>query len=174
MRPYRTALLIFSRIELTSDLFLTDGNLPMSFLFLRSIHPRTVESGFIAIRRWRFFYAHGWAVSTPMLSQLTLVLALDTPCIHPKIYALTCGRFHGHQLWQKNESFVGAWILECIEDKLGRDQFGAIKRRSTVHALISMTHLWSCALDKGDLPEYCLSITPKPLITWIIQSCSTN
>jgi len=46
-----------------------------------------------------------------------------------------------------------SWVrgfLECIEDKLGRDQFGALKRRSTAHTLISMTHLCSCALDKGD------------------------
>ena len=42
---------------------------------------------------------------------------------------------------KKFESFVGAWILECIEDKLGRDQFGALKRRSTTHALIIMVHL---------------------------------
>ena len=45
---------------------------------------------------------------------------------------------------------MGAWILECIEDKLGRDQLGALKRRSTVHARVSMTHLRSCSLDKGD------------------------
>ena len=25
-----------------------------------------------------------------------------------------------------------------------------------------------------DMPEYCLSITPKPLITWIVQYCLTN
>ena len=47
------------------------------------------------------------------------------------------------------ESFVGTWILDTIQHKLGNDQFGALKGRSTTHALVSMTHQWSCALDKG-------------------------
>ena len=85
---------------------LTVGNLPMSFLFLRSIHP--------------------------------------------KIYAVTCDQFHWHQLWQKKLWIFCGGALIFIEDKLGRDQFGALKRRSTAYALISMTHIWSCALDTGD------------------------
>ena len=47
------------------------------------------------------------------------------------------------------ESFVGSWILDSTQNKLGNDQFGALKGRSTTHALVSMTHQWSCALDKG-------------------------
>jgi len=46
------------------------------------------------------------------------------------------------------ESFVGSWILDSIQNKLGNDQFGVLKGRSTTHALVSMTHQWSCALDK--------------------------
>ena len=88
-------------------MFLTDGNLPMSFLFLKVHPPKDIRSDLRPI-------------------SLTPTLA------------------------KKFESFVGAWILECIEDKLDRDQFGALKRRSTSRALISMTHLWSCALDKGE------------------------
>jgi len=47
------------------------------------------------------------------------------------------------------QSFVGTWILDSIHNKLGNDQFGTLKGRSTTHALISMTHQWWCTLDKG-------------------------
>ena len=47
------------------------------------------------------------------------------------------------------ESFVGQWTLEKIYDKIDTQQFGAIKGRSTTHALTSMFH-WSEALDRGD------------------------
>ena len=35
-------------------------------------------------------------------------------------------------------------------DKIDSQQFGAIKGRYTTHALTSMFHLWSEALDRGD------------------------
>jgi hypothetical protein len=45
------------------------------------------------------------------------------------------------------ESLVGRWILSKIADKFDARQFGALKRRSTVHALIDITHTWHQALD---------------------------
>ena len=36
------------------------------------------------------------------------------------------------------ESIVGAWILERIENKLDVYKYGALKGRSTTHALIDM------------------------------------
>jgi hypothetical protein len=47
------------------------------------------------------------------------------------------------------ESFVGAWILERIEDQLDGRQYGALKRRSTTHALVDMLHHWNSATDQG-------------------------
>jgi hypothetical protein len=47
------------------------------------------------------------------------------------------------------ESFVGVWILERIEDKLDDHQYGALKCRSTTHALVDMLHHWHNAVDKG-------------------------
>jgi len=44
------------------------------------------------------------------------------------------------------ESFVWQWTLEKMYDKMDTQQFGAIKGRSTTHALTSMFHLWSEAL----------------------------
>ena len=40
------------------------------------------------------------------------------------------------------ESLVGRWILGTISNKFDKQQFGAIKGRSTCHALIDMTHKW--------------------------------
>ena len=48
------------------------------------------------------------------------------------------------------ESFIGNWILDKINNKLDKDQYGAVKGRSTVHALVSILHQWSCALDRGE------------------------
>ena len=45
------------------------------------------------------------------------------------------------------ESFVGRWILEKIETKLDTNQFGALKGKSTSHALIAIIHRWCGALD---------------------------
>jgi len=40
-------------------------------------------------------------------------------------------------------SFVGKWILDVIETTTDRRQFGALKGRSTTHALLSLLHSWS-------------------------------
>jgi len=45
------------------------------------------------------------------------------------------------------ESFVGRWLLQRIGTKLDPLQFGALRGRSTTHALVSITHHWGCALD---------------------------
>ena len=47
------------------------------------------------------------------------------------------------------ESFVGKWILNIIETTIDRRQFGALKGRSTTHALVSLLHSWSTVLDRG-------------------------
>jgi hypothetical protein len=46
------------------------------------------------------------------------------------------------------ESLVGRWMLETISDKFDRKQFGAIKGRSTSHALVDMMHTWHRAMDE--------------------------
>ena len=48
------------------------------------------------------------------------------------------------------ESFVGGWILEAVGHQLDTNQYGALKQRSTSHALVSVLHHWSTALDNGD------------------------
>ena len=40
------------------------------------------------------------------------------------------------------ESFVGKWILECIEDKLDNTQYGGLRGLSTTHALVDMLQHW--------------------------------
>jgi len=47
------------------------------------------------------------------------------------------------------ESFVGTWILDIIKDKLDVHQYGALKCRSTTHALVDMVHHWYKAVDDG-------------------------
>ena len=47
------------------------------------------------------------------------------------------------------ESFVGAWILERIENQLDGRQYGALRGRSTTHALVDALHHWHSAVDKG-------------------------
>jgi len=44
---------------------------------------------------------------------------------------------------------VGGWILDAVVDKLDTRQFGALKGRSTTHALIDMLHHWHAAVDSG-------------------------
>ena len=46
------------------------------------------------------------------------------------------------------ESLVGKWMLDAIGDKLDKQQFGAIKGRSTSHALVDIMHKWHKALDE--------------------------
>ena len=48
------------------------------------------------------------------------------------------------------ESFVGGWILEAVGHQLDTNQYGARKERSTSHALVSVLHYWSTALDNGN------------------------
>ena len=53
------------------------------------------------------------------------------------------------------ESFVGSWILERIKDQLDGRQYGALKRRSTTHALVDMLHHWHSALT-GSVRPHCV------------------
>jgi hypothetical protein len=45
------------------------------------------------------------------------------------------------------ESLVGRWILPKVTSKLDARQFGALRGRSTTHALVDITHMWHQALD---------------------------
>jgi hypothetical protein len=47
------------------------------------------------------------------------------------------------------EAIVGQHVRNKFKDKLDPKQFGAVKGRSTVHALIDLLHLWHSALDKS-------------------------
>ena len=47
------------------------------------------------------------------------------------------------------ESFVGSWILERVSSRLDDRQYGALKQRSTTHALVDMLHHWHAAVDRG-------------------------
>ena len=47
------------------------------------------------------------------------------------------------------ESFVGSWIVERVSSQLDDHQYGALKNRSTTHALIDVLHQWHSAVDKG-------------------------
>jgi hypothetical protein len=47
------------------------------------------------------------------------------------------------------ESFVGRWIFDKIGPKLDNNQFGALRGRSTSHALVSILNTWCNALDAG-------------------------
>jgi hypothetical protein len=47
------------------------------------------------------------------------------------------------------ESIVGRWTLDVLNPTFDLHQFGALKRRSTTHALISILHHWSMSLDSG-------------------------
>ena len=49
------------------------------------------------------------------------------------------------------ESFVGGWILEAVSHQLDTNQYGALKERSTFHALVSVLHHLSTALHNGNL-----------------------
>src|SRR5664279_4585470 len=48
------------------------------------------------------------------------------------------------------ESIVGYRVLETTADKFDPKQFGAIKGRSTVHALVDILNIWHSALDRGN------------------------
>ena len=46
-------------------------------------------------------------------------------------------------------SFVGSWILDRLGNNLDNWQYGALRQRSTTHALFDMLHHWHAAIDKG-------------------------
>ena len=48
------------------------------------------------------------------------------------------------------ESFVGRWILEAVGHQPDTNQYGALKEISASHALVSVLHHWSTALDNGN------------------------
>jgi len=48
------------------------------------------------------------------------------------------------------ESFVASWILERVGDLLNDRQYGALRQRSTKHALDDTLHHWHVAVDKGE------------------------
>jgi len=56
-------------------------------------------------------------------------------------------------------------ILQHIGPCLDKRQFGALKGRSAVHALVEMIHIWHKALDqRQSVWRYCLlTIMPRPL-----------
>ena len=45
------------------------------------------------------------------------------------------------------ESLIGRWMLEKIGNKFDKKQFGALKGRSTTHALVDIVHKWHKAVD---------------------------
>jgi len=47
------------------------------------------------------------------------------------------------------ESFVRSWILERVSSRLDDCQYGALKQRSTTHALVDILHHWHAAVDRG-------------------------
>jgi hypothetical protein len=47
------------------------------------------------------------------------------------------------------ESFVGRWVLPALSSHFDCRQFGAIKGRSTTHALIDIVNTWHQALDNS-------------------------
>ena len=46
------------------------------------------------------------------------------------------------------ESLVGRWVLNAIGENFDKKQFGALKGRSTTHALVDMMHMWHKAIDE--------------------------
>ena len=48
------------------------------------------------------------------------------------------------------ESFLGQWMLETLTSKFDAKQFGGLKGRSTIHALVDLLHLWQTAIDEGN------------------------
>ena len=47
------------------------------------------------------------------------------------------------------ESFIGLWILERVGSSFDNRQYGALRQRSTTHALVDVLHHWHAAIDKG-------------------------
>ena len=49
------------------------------------------------------------------------------------------------------ESYVGKWTMNRILPKFDSKQFGAIRGRSTTHALVDMLQIWHKAIDQSQL-----------------------
>lgn len=49
------------------------------------------------------------------------------------------------------ESYVGNWMLTQVTRKLDQKQFGALRGRSTTHALVDMLHAWHQAIDQSHI-----------------------
>ena len=60
-----------------------------------------------------------------------------------------------------SESYVSKWIMNRILPKLDSSQFGAIRGRSTTHALVDMLHIWHKALDQSQLARVMFVDFPK-------------
>ncbi len=54
------------------------------------------------------------------------------------------------------ESFIGKWLWDILEPKIGKDQFGGIRKCSTTHALIEMLHHWHVAAENGKITRVLL------------------
>jgi hypothetical protein len=48
------------------------------------------------------------------------------------------------------ESLIGRWMLNAIGDKFDNNQFGAIRGRSTSHALVDIVNSWHKALNQNE------------------------
>jgi len=75
-------------------------------------------------------------------------------------------------LWRRRYARVSR--MSRSENFLNEALFGAVRGRSTTHALTSMLHLWSEALDRGDSVRVFLLIIQKHLTAWITQYCLIN
>jgi len=55
------------------------------------------------------------------------------------------------------ESFVGSWIMQSIHSEIDSNQYiyGALKKKSTTHALVDMTHHWHSTVDKCQSVNQC-------------------
>jgi len=47
------------------------------------------------------------------------------------------------------KSFVESWILKHVVSSLDDRQYGTLRQRSTMHALVDMLHHWHTAIDKN-------------------------
>jgi hypothetical protein len=67
------------------------------------------------------------------------------------------------------ELLVGRRLLPSIIEKFDSRQFGALRGRSTTHALIAVTHMWHQALDDPNSIGALFSTMPKHLTTSTTQ-----
>ena len=75
------------------------------------------------------------------------------------------------------ESFIGTWILERVGVTLDRRRYGALKKRSTTHALVDMMHHWHSAVDTGqsvrivfiDFAEACDRVDHNVLMSRLVD-----